>query len=64
MKTEDEICKKLKNEIDNCQTKYILLIRLYSAVEKIDQEMPAFLQSPKGQAVFSDEVKRLISEQI
>lgn len=64
MKMGDEIYKILKNEIDNFHLKYILLNSLHSAVEKFDQEMPVFLQSPKGQAAFSDTVKRLISEQI
>lgn len=64
MKIEDEIYKILKKEIGNCHLKYILLNTLHCAVEKYDQEMPLFLQSPKGQAIFSDGLKRLVTEQI
>jgi len=64
MRIEDKIYKTLKNEIDKSKLKYILLDRLHSAVERLDQDMPVFLQSPEGQTMFSKVVKRLVSEGI
>ena len=48
----DDIYRKLKEEIDGFQNRYILLKRLLSAVECIGFDMPAYLQSPKGRLFF------------
>lgn len=60
----DDIYRKLKEEIDGFQNRYIHLKRLLSAVEGIGFDMPAYLQSPKGQAVFYNAIMKLVSEQL
>lgn len=60
---KDEIFVTLKKEINSIQGGYILLKRLIYAVEGINNDMPAFLQSPEGQAAFIDSVLKLVSEQ-
>lgn len=60
----DDIYRKLKEEIDGFQKRYIPLKRLLSAIECIGFDMPAYLQSPKGQAVFYNAIMKLVSEQL
>ena len=54
----------LKNEINDLPRTYIDLERLYSVAEKINLDMPIFLQSPQGQSAFSQAVKQLVIEQL
>jgi hypothetical protein len=42
-KSNDEIYITLKNEIINVEGKYILLKRLLSAAESVNDDMPFFL---------------------
>lgn len=60
----EKIFTVLKDEIHNIQVRYVPLSRLLSAVEGINHDVPAFLQSPEGQAVFNDAVLQLVSRQI
>lgn len=61
---KDELYIKLKNEIDSTEGKFILLNSLLTAIEAINLDMPAFLQSPEGQAAFYSAVMRLVSDRI
>lgn len=60
----DEIYIKLKNEITDCQSTYILLEKLLAAAEDINYDMPVFLQSPAGRAAFRNVVEKLVFEQL
>jgi hypothetical protein len=60
----DELCLKLKNEINSLPGSFILLAKLYSLAEGATAEMPAFLQSPEGRAAFNKAVMKLVSEQL
>ncbi|MCL6590161.1 MAG: DUF2220 domain-containing protein [Firmicutes bacterium] len=60
----DQLYQKLKSEINSANGKFILLNRLFSAIEGINAGMPVFLQSPEGQAVFSNLIMRLVHDKI
>lgn len=54
----------LKNETDNAVNKIITLKKLLSAVESSNADMPAYLQSPEGQAAFSAVISKLLTEKV
>ncbi|WP_418791813.1 Wadjet anti-phage system protein JetD domain-containing protein [Phosphitispora sp. TUW77] len=58
------VLKSLEKEINRSDNKYILLENLLSAVEGVNSDMPAFLQSSEGQTVFNEAVLDLVSGQI
>lgn len=60
----DDVFLILKKEVNSIETRHILLNRLISAVESVNHDLPAFLQSPKGQAAFIDAVFKLVAEQV
>ena len=60
----DKIYTQIKKEINSFLNHRIPLERLFSAAESINDDMPVFLQSPEGQAVFKKIVMRLVEEQI
>ncbi|MDD3270313.1 MAG: DUF2220 family protein [Syntrophomonadaceae bacterium] len=60
----DDLYSFLKNEIDELPSVFIPLERLYYIAEKINPDMPVFLQSPQGQATFCQAVKQLVTEQL
>ena len=62
--SRDEIYLKLKEEIDVFQNKIILMEKLFSAVEQLGSDMPAYLQSPEGRAAFYDVMMKLVSEEL
>lgn len=64
MKCYDEIYTKLKNDINCAESRFILLKRLLSIIEGTDYDMPGFLQSSEGQAVFYNVIMELVSEQL
>lgn len=59
----NEVYIALKKEINSIQGGHVLLERLLSAIEGVNNDMPAFLQSPEGQAAFTDSVLKLVIEQ-
>lgn len=61
---EDIIYAALKNEILSIEGKTVLMKRLFAAAEKINADMPVFLQSKEGQADFLSAVKRFVSEKL
>jgi hypothetical protein len=52
----------LKKEIDSVSGKTILLKQLLAAVEVLNLDMPAWLQSPEGWTVFTGAVRQLVAE--
>ncbi|WP_371363614.1 hypothetical protein SRRS_44920 [Sporomusa rhizae] len=60
----DRIYIKLKNEITDCQSTYILVEKFLAAAEDVNCDMPVFLQSPAGQAAFRNVVEKLVFEQL
>ncbi len=60
----DKIYTQIKKEIDSFLNHKIPLERLFSAAENINDDMPVFLQSPEGQALFKKIVMRLVEEKI
>lgn len=59
---ENELYIHLQNYIGNCQSKTISLERLQSGAQSINNDMPVFLQSPEGQAVFHNCLQKLAAE--
>lgn len=59
---EQVIHVALKKEINDSENKYIPLRNLFSIVEDINPDMPVFLQSPEGQAVFLSSINTLVYE--
>lgn len=62
--TSNELYIRLKNEVCNFQNKIILLEWLLSTAEVFNDDMPAFLQSPKGRTAFNIVINKLVSEKI
>lgn len=58
------VYKSLKKEMISAKSRIIPLEKLLSNMESINADMPVYLQSPEGQAVFAAAVDRLISEQV
>ena len=63
-KNAETIKISLKNEIDGNRKRFIVLEQLLSAAEQINSDMPVFLQSPVGQAVFTHVISSLIEDQV
>ncbi len=59
----EKIYTVLKEKVEKWPRSFILLDSLYAGAEKMDSEMPAFLQSPRGQSAFCQAVQRLVNEQ-
>ena len=59
----DEIYIALQEEVGQWSRSNISLDSLHARAERISAEMPVFLQSPQGQADFSQAVQRLVAEQ-
>lgn len=60
----DIVYARLKNEINAVRGRQITLNSLIAAVETINMDMPAFLQSPDGQAALNHAVFKLVSENL
>jgi len=60
----EQILIALQQAVESMPYKQILLDSLLAAVEDLHYEMPAFLQSPQGRAVFNTVVQRLVSEKM
>ena len=60
----NHICHKLKNEILSARGKFVFLAQLLATAETLGSDMPAFLQSPAGQAAFYQAITRLVAENL
>jgi len=60
----DQLYKRLLSEISSLECRTISLERLHSIAQSANNDMPVYLQSPEGQAVFQDCLKKLVSEQL
>ncbi|MDD4681410.1 MAG: hypothetical protein PHP79_11145, partial [Clostridia bacterium] len=61
---EQEMIEKLRNKISYNRGSYILLAVLQKTVEGMNQEMPAFLMSSDGRAIFRRCIGTLISDNL
>lgn len=59
----EKIYRVLKKQVEKWPRTFIPLDSMYAGAEKISVEMPAFLQSPRGQVAFGLAVQRLVTEQ-
>lgn len=59
-----EIYMFLKEEVGQWPRSSLPLDSLHARAERMSAEMPAFLQSPRGQAAFSQAVQQLVAEQV
>lgn len=60
----NDIYNRLRSEILSARGKFISSAQLLSAAEGLGCDMPAFLQSPPGRAVFCDAIIRLVTEDL
>lgn len=62
--SEQKMIQKLRNEISNNRGSYILLAVLQKSVEGMNQEMPSFLMSSDGRAIFHQCIGKLVSDNL
>lgn len=62
--SEQKIMQKLRSEISSSRGSYILLVALQKSVEGMNPEMPSFLMSSDGRAVFHRCISLLVSDNL